>query len=92
MDGTMLVFLYLLAVNIAGYQMMAVDKRRAIRHRRRIPERRLFLAAWLGGALGVLSGMYNQRHKTQHVSFTAGIPFILIVNIVVFGFICIKIG
>ncbi|WGU92554.1 DUF1294 domain-containing protein [Paenibacillus dendritiformis] len=92
MDGTLLVFVYLLAVNIAGYQMMAADKRRAIRHRRRIPERRLFLTAWLGGALGVLTGMYNQRHKTQHVTFTAGIPFILIVNIVVFGYLFVKIG
>ena len=91
-DWTWIVFIYLLIINVVGYQMMVVDKQRAQRHRRRIPERKLFLSAWLGGALGVLTAMYNKRHKTQHVTFTAGVPFILLVNIFVFGFILLRFG
>lgn len=87
-----IVFIYICVINIWGYSRMAEDKRRAVKHKRRIPERELFLLAWLGGALGVLLGMHNKRHKTQHQSFTAGIPFILIVNLIVFGFIIVKFG
>ncbi|MCY9515145.1 DUF1294 domain-containing protein [Paenibacillus apiarius] len=91
-EWTLVVFIYLLIVNIVGYQMMVIDKKRAVRQRYRIPERKLFLTAWLGGALGVLTGMYNKRHKTQHATFTAGIPFILLINIVMFGFILLRFG
>lgn len=72
--------------------MMAVDKQRAQKRRHRIPERKLFLSAWLGGALGVLTAMYNKRHKTEHVTFTSGVPFILLVNMLVFGFILVRFG
>ncbi|UHA74728.1 DUF1294 domain-containing protein [Paenibacillus sp. 481] len=89
---TLSLFIYLLIVNGVGYQLMVVDKRRAGRKRRRIPERKLFLTAWLGGALGVLVGMYSKRHKTQHVSFTAGIPFILLVNAFVVVFLMLRLG
>ncbi|MGZ9586550.1 DUF1294 domain-containing protein [Paenibacillus marinisediminis] len=93
MNGlTWVVFGYACIVNALGYAWMAADKRRASRRKRRIPERQLFLTAWLGGALGVLIGMYNKRHKTQHVTFTAGIPFILLVNLLVYGFIIIRFG
>lgn len=68
---------YLLVINLDGLILMAVDKSRARRGRRRIPEATLFLVAALGGSVGVLIGMYAFRHKTQHDSFTIGIPLIL---------------
>lgn len=89
---TWIVFIYACVINIWGYARMSEDKRRAVKHKRRIPERDLFLMAWLGGALGVLLCMYNKRHKTQHQTFTAGIPFILLVNLFVYGFIIVKLG
>lgn len=93
MNGlTWLLFVYACILNVLGYSFMSSDKQRAVRHKRRIPERRLFLTAWLGGALGVLICMYNKRHKTQHPTFTAGIPFILLVNLFVFGFIVVRFG
>ena len=33
--------------------------------------------AVLGGSAGILAGMYSFRHKTQHDSFTIGMPLIL---------------
>lgn len=68
---------YLLVINLDGFILMASDKSRARRSRRRIPEATLFLVAVLGGSAGVLAGMYIFRHKTQHDSFTIGIPLIL---------------
>ena len=68
---------YLLVINLDGLILMGVDKSRARRGRRRIPEATLFLVAALGGSVGVLIGMYAFRHKTQHDSFPIGIPLIL---------------
>lgn len=68
---------YLLVINLDGLILMGVDKSRARRGRRRIPEATLFLVAALGGSVGVLIGMYAFRHKTQPDSFTIGIPLIL---------------
>ena len=51
---------------------MGLDKRCARTGRRRIPERRLFALALLGGAAGGLLGMYAFRHKTRHWYFVLG--------------------
>ena len=51
---------------------MGADKRFAKTGHRRVPEKRLFLFAALGGAAGGLLGMYFFRHKTKHWYFVAG--------------------
>jgi uncharacterized membrane protein YsdA (DUF1294 family) len=63
------------------------DKKRAIHKTYRIPERTLFLIAWIGGSIGSLLGMYHFRHKTKHAQFVYGIPFILLVQGIFFYFI-----
>ncbi len=71
--------------------MMGIDKHKAINQLYRIPEKRLFLTAWLGGALGVLLAMKFFRHKTLHNSFRYGIPTIMIftysIAIIIQGFL-----
>jgi uncharacterized membrane protein YsdA (DUF1294 family) len=74
--------IYLLIVNAAGFLLMLIDKRKAIRHRWRIPEKTLFLTAAIGGSMGSIMGMYTFRHKTKHLQFTLGMPAILIVQLV----------
>ena len=64
-----ILIVYLMLINLIGFAAMALDKRRAIRHKWRIPERTLFLIALLFGSIGVLTGMYVFRHKTKHLSF-----------------------
>ncbi len=61
--------------------MMFIDKQRARHHAWRIRETTLFLTALLGGSLGILAGMYLFRHKTKHRSFVFGIPFILLLQL-----------
>ncbi len=75
-------YIYLILINALGFLLMLVDKYKARKNLWRIPEKTLFAAALLGGSLGCLMGMYTVRHKTKHLSFTLGIPVILVVQIV----------
>ena len=74
-------YLYLAVINLIAFGFMAADKRRAQKHRWRIPEHTLFAAALLGGILGALLGMYLCHHKTKHWYFVVGMPLILAVQI-----------
>lgn len=76
--------IYLLLINIIGFLLMFIDKKRAIRNKWRIQESTLFFIALLGGAIGTYLGMYTFRHKTKHLKFTIGIPLILISEIALF--------
>ena len=78
----MLVLGTVLIMNILGYLSMWSDKRRAIRGKYRISEKTLFIIAILGGSIGSILGMQKFRHKTKHWYFKYGMPFVLIVQIV----------
>ncbi len=82
---------YLLIINLVTFFVFAIDKRRAIKHRYRIPEKTLFGLAILGGSIGALLGMYICRHKTRVWYFVAGIPVILILQIIVIVYFVMKI-
>ena len=75
------VILYLAIINVVGYVIMGVDKKRAIRGAWRISEASLFFTALLGGSLGCILGMQHFRHKTKHWYFVVGMPLILILQI-----------
>jgi uncharacterized membrane protein YsdA (DUF1294 family) len=74
--------LFLTAVNLIGFLMMAYDKSQAKQSQRRIPEKRLFLVAAAGGALGCWIGMRLFRHKTKHASFVVGMPALFALNVI----------
>lgn len=76
-------YLFLILINAVSFLLMHVDKQKARRNRWRISEATLFTIAAAGGSLGILLGMFTFRHKTKHVSFTAGIPAIMAVQIVI---------
>ena len=84
--------LYLLLINAVAFLLMLVDKLKAKKNRWRIPERTLFGSALLGGSIGAILGMYTFRHKTKHLSFTLGMPAILIAQIALAVWIFLKIG
>lgn len=73
---------YAIIANIVGLSVMRIDKRKAIRHKWRIPEKTLFLVSILGGSIGTWAGMYLFHHKTKHWYFVIGMPLILIVQLV----------
>ncbi len=72
---------YLLIVNVIGFVLMFVDKKRAQSNRWRIKEATLFLVAAIGGSIGSMLGMKVFRHKTKHLSFLIGMPAIFIVQV-----------
>lgn len=75
-----LIGIYLLVINLAAFLAMGLDKSRAKRDAWRIPERRLFLLAALGGAFGGIRGMKRFHHKTKHWYFRFGFPLLLVLN------------
>ena len=75
------IILYIILINLIAFALMGIDKRRAVRHAWRIPEKTLFLSALLGGSLGALLGMHTFHHKTRHWYFSYGIPAILILQL-----------
>ena len=78
---------YIAAVNIIGFLLMGIDKKKAIKHAFRIPEATLFTIALIGGSIGSIVGMYFFRHKTRHWYFVYGMPAILILQITLLVFI-----
>ena len=70
---------YLLLVNGITFATYGLDKRAAIKHKPRTPERTLHLLALLGGSPAALLAQKTFRHKTAKRSFrlTFGIIFAL---------------
>jgi len=62
-------FLYLLAVNLATMILFGLDKRLAVRGKRRISEATLLCLAWIGGTPGGWTAMGLFRHKTRKTAF-----------------------
>jgi uncharacterized membrane protein YsdA (DUF1294 family) len=71
------ILLYLLIINALAFLLMLIDKLRAKKRKRRIPEIVLLGSAIIGGSLGAWCGMQFMRHKTRHKKFTLGIPGII---------------
>lgn len=84
--GMKILIIYLIVVNVMGFALMGIDKAKAIRHKWRVPEATLFMTALLGGSIGAWIGMYTFRHKTKHLRFIVGIPFIFVMQI---GIVCL---
>ena len=77
---------WLLAINLITFFVYRADKKRAIRKKWRIPERTLFLLAFIGGSIGAFAGMLLCRHKTKHRTFMIGVPCILLFH---FSLLCL---
>ena len=58
------IIIYLISINIIGFLIMWIDKRKAIKGSWRIPEKTLFIITVIGGGIGTIAGMYTFRHKT----------------------------
>ncbi len=78
---------YLGIINIIGFVLMGIDKLKAKKRSFRIPEATLFIVAIIGGSIGSYVGMYVFRHKTRHRKFTLGMPFIILLQIVLVLFL-----
>ena len=73
--------IYLVIINIIGFAIMFLDKRKAKKGSWRIPEKTIFIVTAIGGGIGTIAGMYKFRHKTKKAAFKYGLPFLLILDI-----------
>ncbi|MBO5144005.1 MAG: DUF1294 domain-containing protein [Lachnospiraceae bacterium] len=73
--------MYLAVINLTGFAMMGIDKRKAVKKLWRIPESTLFIIAIIGGSIGSIIGMRVFHHKTRHWYFVYGMPLILILQV-----------
>ena len=80
----MILYWYLLVINILAFVCYGLDKLKAKRNARRISERALLLIALVGGSVGAWLGMLVWRHKTKHTKFRFGVPIILLLQIAVY--------
>ena len=78
----------LLALNLLTFIVYGIDKWKAVKGKWRIPEATLLILAVIGGSIGALLGMQIWHHKTRHLKFKYGVPFILLAQIVLVYFIC----
>ena len=84
--------IYFIVINIFAFLIMGIDKYKAQRHKWRVSELSIFTIGLVGGALGVFIGMGMFHHKTKHLKFTLGIPLVLLLNIIMFGYLLKKLG
>jgi len=87
MNAGMYLWIAFCILNIYGFLLMRYDKKLAKQHAFRISERKLFLYAFLGSAIGMYFAMQQYRHKTQHVKFQLGIPLCIIWNLALYTFL-----
>ena len=84
------IIIYFIIINIIGFFIMWLDKRKAKNGAWRIPEKTLFIITGLGGGIGTIAGMYTFRHKTQKLGFVIGFPFITILEIITILYFILK--
>ncbi|WP_341534048.1 DUF1294 domain-containing protein [Sporosalibacterium faouarense] len=82
---------YIFILNLTSYIMTGYDKKKARTYGWRVPEKRFFILAFLGGATGIYLGMKKFRHKTKHGLFVYGIPLIILLNLVVYYYLIFKV-
>ena len=73
---------WLVIINAVTFITYGIDKKKAISGEYRIPEKRLYFLAIIGGSIGALLAMRVFHHKTQKQSFNSGIPLCLLLNVI----------
>ena len=81
---------YLIIINIAAFIITFADKRKAVKNKYRISEKALFVLSVIGGSMGAFTAMLLFRHKTKKWYFIYGIPFIIIIQIIIVCYIYIN--
>ncbi|WP_099158722.1 DUF1294 domain-containing protein [Virgibacillus ndiopensis] len=82
-----IIWWYIIGINIVGFLLMGIDKQKAKKHIWRISEKTLWITAIIGGALGSFLGMKSFRHKTKHTLFRIGMPLLTILQLVTYVYI-----
>lgn len=83
---------FLVVISVVCVIMTIYDKLAAKRKTRRIPEKTLLLAGFLGGASAMFITMLIIRHKTRHAKFMILLPLISALHIVLLTYLYFNIA
>lgn len=72
---------FFVAINVISFLIYGIDKLKAVKGWSRISEATLLWIAVLGGSIGAWAGMLTWHHKTKHLKFQLGVPFILLLQL-----------
>ena len=87
-----LYLIFILVMSLITLIFYAVDKKKAEKHKWRIPEKVLLLLSLCGGFIGGMIALYGLRHKNRHWYFVVVNFLSLIIHIVLAYFIYINFG
>lgn len=73
---------FVIIINIIGFMLIRIDKKRLLNKEPRIREVLLFLVAGLSGGIGEFLAMLIFKHKTYKWYFKVFMPLIMVLNIV----------
>ncbi|MHA1881853.1 MAG: DUF1294 domain-containing protein [Candidatus Thorarchaeota archaeon] len=76
--------IYVIVINFFAFLLMWWDKRKAVKQDWRVSEVTLFILGFIGGAIGIFSGMYRFRHKTQKRSFQVFAVLGLVISLIIY--------
>lgn len=76
------IIIYFIIISTVSVFLTVKDKSAARNHRSRVPESKLMLLGFLGGAEAMYITMKLIRHKTRHAKFMTGLPVEIILHII----------
>jgi uncharacterized membrane protein YsdA (DUF1294 family) len=79
---TLILWAYLVLINLATFGAFALDKVAAETGRRRTPETTLLMLALIGGSLGAFTAQQVLRHKTRKQPFRALLLAIIALHVI----------
>jgi uncharacterized membrane protein YsdA (DUF1294 family) len=74
------VLFLIIIINSITFITFGLDKRKAVRHQRRIPERVLLTLTFLGGTIGAIAGMLFFRHKISKKAFLMKLVVVVLIQ------------
>ena len=90
MNVHVIIIYYLLIINAVAFIVYGIDKLKARKGRWRISEATLLLLALVGGSIGSWLGMKVWHHKTMHLKFKYGLPAILLLQLALAVYLCMR--
>ena len=79
-----ILFPYLVIINIITFIVFGIDKKRAEEEKWRLKNKLLLGLAFIGGTVGALAAMRVFHHKTFKNYYTWGIPLMMLMHLVLF--------
>lgn len=87
-----LYLVFILIMSLITLIFYAIDKRKAVKHKWRVPEKVLLLLSLCGGSIGGLIALYGLRHKNRHWYFVLVNFFALVIHIALAYIVYEKMG